>query len=94
MKYNTATLDNGLRVIHMPAPGHQVAYCGFAIAAGTRHELPGEEGLAHFVEHTTFKGTEKRSAFQILPAGIQQQEAVRTDLRRIPSIMLPSCATM
>lgn len=66
MKYNTATLDNGLRIIHMPAPGHQVAYCGFAIAAGTRHELPGEEGLAHFVEHTTFKGTEKRSAFQIL----------------------------
>lgn len=66
MKYNTATLDNGLRVIHIPAPGHQVAYCGFAIAAGTRHEQPGEEGLAHFVEHTTFKGTEKRSAFQIL----------------------------
>ena len=66
MKYNTATLDNGLRIIHIPAPGHQVAYCGFAIAAGTRHEQPGEEGLAHFVEHTTFKGTEKRSAFQIL----------------------------
>lgn len=50
----------------MPAPGQQVAYCGFAIAAGTRHEQPGEEGLAHFVEHTTFKGTEKRSAFHIL----------------------------
>ena len=66
MKYNTTTLPNGLRIIHLPAPGQQVVYCGYAIAAGTRHELPGEEGLAHFVEHTTFKGTEKRSSFQIL----------------------------
>ena len=66
MKYNTTTLDNGLRLIHLPTPGQQVVYCGYAIAAGTRHELPGEEGLAHFVEHTTFKGTERRSAFQII----------------------------
>lgn len=66
MKYNTTTLPNGLRIIHLPTPGQQVIYCGFAIAVGTRHELPDEEGLAHFVEHTTFKGTEKRSAFQIL----------------------------
>ena len=66
MKYNTTTLPNGLRIIHLPAPGQQVVYCGYAIAAGTRHELPGEEGLAHFVEHTTFKGTDKRSDFQIL----------------------------
>ena len=55
-----------MRIIHMPAAGQQVVYCGYAIAAGTRHELPEEEGLAHFVEHTTFKGTTKRSAFQIL----------------------------
>lgn len=55
-----------MRIIHMPAAGQQVVYCGYAIAAGTRHELPEEEGLAHFVEHTTFKGTAKRSAFQIL----------------------------
>ena len=66
MTYNTTTLDNALRIIHLPASGQQVVYCGYAIAAGTRHEQPGEEGLAHFVEHTTFKGTEKRSAFQIL----------------------------
>ena len=55
-----------MRIIHMPAAGQQVVYCGYAIAAGTRHELLEEEGLAHFVEHTTFKGTTKRSAFQIL----------------------------
>ena len=66
MEYNTQTLSNGLRVIHLSAPGQQVVYCGYAIAAGTRHELPGEEGLAHFVEHTTFKGTKKRSSMQIL----------------------------
>ena len=66
MKYNTTTLPNGLRIIHLPAPGQQVLYCGYAIAAGTRHELPGEEGLAHLTEHTTFKGTERRTALQIL----------------------------
>lgn len=66
MTYNTTTLANGLRVIHLHVPGQQVLYCGYAIAAGTRHELPGEEGLAHFVEHTTFKGTKKRSSLQIL----------------------------
>ena len=66
MKYKCKTLPNGLRIIHLPATGQQVVYCGYAIAAGTRHELPGEEGLAHFVEHTTFKGTEKRSSLQIL----------------------------
>lgn len=66
MMYNCKTLPNGLRIIHLPATGQQVVYCGYAIAAGTRHELPGEEGLAHFVEHTTFKGTEKRSSLQIL----------------------------
>ena len=36
--------------------------------AGTRHELPGEEGLAHFCEHLSFKGTEQRSAVQIINA--------------------------
>ncbi len=66
MEYNTQTLSNGLRVIHLSAPGQQVVYCGYAIAAGTRHEQPGEEGLAHFVEHTTFKGTRRRSSMQIL----------------------------
>jgi predicted Zn-dependent peptidase len=33
---------------------------------GTRDEEPGEEGLAHFVEHVTFKGTARRSSLQIL----------------------------
>ena len=65
MKYNTATLPNGLRIIHLPSTS-QVVYCGFGINAGTRNELPGEEGVAHFCEHTTFKGTERRRALTII----------------------------
>lgn len=65
MKYNTYTLDNGLRIIHLPSDS-KVAYCGYQINAGTRNEEPGEEGLAHFCEHVTFKGTERRKAWHIL----------------------------
>lgn len=63
--YNTCQLSNGLRIIHLPSAS-QVVYCGYQIAAGTRNEEPGEEGLAHFCEHVTFKGTAKRSSLRIL----------------------------
>lgn len=63
--YHTVTLPNGLRIIHAPSPT-SVAYCGYAINAGTRDELPHEAGLAHFVEHMLFKGTAKRRAWHIL----------------------------
>ena len=65
MKYNTYTLDNGLRIIHLPSDS-KVVYCGYQINAGIRNEEPGEEGLAHFCEHVTFKGTERRKAWHIL----------------------------
>ncbi len=65
MKYNTYTLSNGLRVIHLPSDS-KVVYCGFQLNAGTRNEMPGEEGLAHFCEHVTFKGTKRRKAWHIL----------------------------
>ena len=65
MKYNTYTLENGLRIIHLPSDS-KVVYCGYQINAGTRDEEPGEEGLAHFCEHVTFKGTERRKAWHIL----------------------------
>jgi predicted Zn-dependent peptidase len=65
--YNTHTIKNGLRIIHLPSTS-RVVYCGYQIAAGTRNELPGEEGMAHFCEHMTFKGTEKRNALQIINA--------------------------
>ena len=66
-KYNTYQLENGLRIIHLPSDS-QVVYCGYQVAAGTRDEAPGEEGIAHFCEHMTFKGTKKRNALQIINA--------------------------
>ena len=59
------TLANGLRIIHQPSFS-DVAYCGFAVDAGTRDELENEQGMAHFVEHLIFKGTQKRKAWHIL----------------------------
>ena len=67
MRYNTHTLENGLRIIHLLSDS-QVVYCGYQVAAGTRDELPEEEGLAHFCEHMTFKGTERRNALQVINA--------------------------
>ena len=65
MNYNTHTLSNGLRIIQLPSAS-PVVYCGYAVAAGTRDEQPGREGMAHFCEHITFKGTERRSSMKIL----------------------------
>lgn len=64
-QHNLHTLANGLRIIHQPS-FNNVAYCGFAIDAGTRDEQPHEQGMAHFVEHLIFKGTRKRKAWHIL----------------------------
>jgi predicted Zn-dependent peptidase len=63
--WSTYTLANGLRIIHQPSAS-PVAYCGFAIDAGTRDERGDEQGMAHFVEHLLFKGTQKRKAWHIL----------------------------
>lgn len=42
--------------------GSAVAYCALSIKCGTRDEKGYHSGIAHFVEHTIFKGTERRSA--------------------------------
>lgn len=65
MSYFSCTLNNGLRIIHeyIESP---VTYCGFAINAGTRDEMPKESGMAHLVEHLIFKGTKHRKAWHIL----------------------------
>ena len=65
MSHQTYTLPNGLRIIQAPSPTG-VAYCGYAIDAGTRDEQNSEQGMAHFVEHLIFKGTRKRKAWHIL----------------------------
>lgn len=68
-------LPNGLRIIYRPLPS-DVAYCGFAVNAGTRDEADNEQGMAHFVEHMLFKGTAKRRSWHIL----NRMEAVGGDL--------------
>lgn len=65
MNYQQHTLANGLRIIHMPTDS-AVSYCGYAINGGTRDELAHEFGMAHFVEHLLFKGTQKRRPHHII----------------------------
>ena len=71
----TLTLDNGLRIVVDHRPG-QVVYCGIAVAAGTRNQLDDESGMAHFIEHMSFKGTQRRRAWHIL----NRMESVGGDL--------------
>lgn len=61
---NTATLSNGLRVVFAPNAS-EVVHCGYVICAGTRHEEPADSGMAHFIEHMSFKGTERRRSYHI-----------------------------
>ena len=61
---HTHTLANGLRVIYEQTDS-PVVYCGYVMRVGTRHEQAAESGMAHFIEHMTFKGTERRRAWQI-----------------------------
>lgn len=58
------TLPNGVRVVHQ-AVDSKVAHFGIIINAGSRDEEPHEQGIAHFIEHTFFKGTQNRKAFQV-----------------------------
>ena len=63
--FRSGVLKNGLRWIHQEvlSPAGHVA---LMIQAGSRDEEPNEEGLAHFIEHLLFKGTQKRKAFHII----------------------------
>lgn len=63
--YETCILENGLKVIHQRIFG-KAAWCGLVIGVGSRDERREEEGIAHFIEHVIFKGTEKRRAYHIL----------------------------
>lgn len=72
----TITLPNGLRVAWCHASG-ATEYCGLTVNTGSRDELtPDRYGLAHFVEHTIFKGTTRRTDSYIL----NRMEAVGGEL--------------
>jgi predicted Zn-dependent peptidase len=59
------TLPNGLRIATERMPGIASASVGIWVLAGGRHEAAEQNGIAHFLEHMAFKGTTRRSAFQI-----------------------------
>ena len=58
-------LPSGLQIVHRKTTS-PVVYVGIMIGAGTRHELPNENGMAHYIEHCVFKGTEHYTARQII----------------------------
>ena len=58
------SLDNGMKAAVVKSAGN-VTYTGVLVNAGTRDEPSSHPGLAHFVEHTIFKGTAKRSSWHI-----------------------------
>ncbi len=62
------TLSNGFRIVTEHMPGLGSASVGIWVGAGARHERPEQNGIAHFLEHMAFKGTERRSALQIAEA--------------------------
>jgi predicted Zn-dependent peptidase len=63
--YHKTTLHNGIRVVTEAIPTLDSVSIGIWITTGSRDERSGERGLSHFIEHLLFKGTEKRSAFDI-----------------------------
>ena len=58
-------LPNGVQIVHRKTLS-PVVYVGLMIGAGTRHELPEENGMAHYIEHCLFKGTKHYTARQII----------------------------
>ncbi|MDO5570137.1 MAG: pitrilysin family protein [Bacteroidales bacterium] len=80
MIYQNTTLESGLRIVHMPV-NSPVFYCGFAINTGSRDESEEIFGMAHFTEHMIFKGTKKRSSYNIL----NRMERVGGDLNAYTS---------
>ncbi len=59
------TLSNGLRIVTEHMPSLESAALGLWVSAGGRHEAVDQNGIAHFLEHMAFKGTQRRSALQI-----------------------------
>lgn len=73
---NITTFEaDGLRVVCAPG-ATDVVYAGITVDAGTRDEKDTESGIAHFVEHMSFKGTARRTSMQVL----NRMENVGADL--------------
>ena len=59
------TLKNGIRIVINKLPGTFSSTIGILVGAGSANETPEENGISHFIEHVNFKGTKKRSSFDI-----------------------------
>lgn len=63
--YRKTTLDNGLRIVTEEIPYAQSVALGIWVRNGSRFETPDLNGISHFIEHMLFKGTQRRSAYDI-----------------------------
>ena len=63
MKINTATLANGLRVVHHRKKASQMVYVNLLYNVGAKNEDYEYTGLAHLLEHLMFEGTELVPSF-------------------------------
>ncbi len=68
MSVQTTTLSNGFRIVTENMPGLKSATLGVWVGAGARNERVEQNGIAHFLEHMAFKGTQSRNALQIAEA--------------------------
>ena len=68
MSVELTTLENGFRIVTEHMPGLQSASVGVWVGSGARHEAASQNGIAHFLEHMAFKGTQRRSALEIAEA--------------------------
>lgn len=59
------TFENGLKLVVVEMKGLLSVACGVLVRTGSANESAEENGISHFIEHTMFKGTEKRSAYDI-----------------------------
>lgn len=64
-QYKVATLPNGIKLLHRRKPG-EIAHMVLVVGTGSRDELESQNGMAHFIEHTVFKGTQNRKPYHIL----------------------------
>ncbi len=67
-RVQTHTLANGFRIVTEHMPSLRSATLGVWVDAGARHERVEQNGIAHFLEHMAFKGTETRSSLDIAEA--------------------------
>jgi predicted Zn-dependent peptidase len=65
MPFHHATLPNGLTLLGETSPSARSVSLGFFVRTGSRDEAPPESGVSHFLEHMVFKGTPRRTAFDV-----------------------------